>query len=52
VVATIDFDDEIDAAAIAKTLRANGIVDVGALPQARPQPAADRDASRPSTPRT
>jgi phosphoserine aminotransferase len=27
VVATIDFDDEIDAAAIAKTLRANGIVD-------------------------
>ncbi|HTW42118.1 MAG TPA: phosphoserine transaminase [Solirubrobacteraceae bacterium] len=28
VVGTIDFDDEIDAAAIAKTLRANGIVDV------------------------
>lgn len=27
VVATIDFDDAIDAAAIAKTLRANGIVD-------------------------
>ncbi|NJI61010.1 phosphoserine transaminase [Microbacterium oxydans] len=27
VVATIDFDDTIDAAAIAKTLRANGIVD-------------------------
>ena len=27
VVATIDFDDSIDAAAIAKTLRANGIVD-------------------------
>ncbi|MGO4300868.1 phosphoserine transaminase [Leifsonia sp. RAF41] len=27
VVATIDFDDRIDAAAIAKTLRANGIVD-------------------------
>ena len=27
VVATIDFDDEIDAAAIAKNLRANGIVD-------------------------
>ncbi|HJA04959.1 MAG TPA: phosphoserine transaminase [Candidatus Microbacterium stercoravium] len=27
VVATIDFADEIDAAAIAKTLRANGIVD-------------------------
>ena len=28
VVATIDFDDAIDAAAVAKTLRANGIVDV------------------------
>jgi phosphoserine aminotransferase len=28
VVATIDFDDEVDAAAIAKTLRANGVVDV------------------------
>ena len=27
VVGTIDFDDEIDAAAIAATLRANGIVD-------------------------
>lgn len=27
VVATIDFNDDIDAAAIAKTLRANGIVD-------------------------
>ena len=27
VVGTIDFDDSIDAAAIAKTLRANGIVD-------------------------
>ena len=27
-VATIDFDDEVDAAAIAATLRANGIVDV------------------------
>jgi len=27
VVATIDFDDSVDAAAIAKTLRANGIVD-------------------------
>ncbi|PRB14422.1 phosphoserine transaminase [Microbacterium sp. MYb62] len=27
VVATIDFDDSIDATAIAKTLRANGIVD-------------------------
>ncbi|MGW9402987.1 phosphoserine transaminase [Arthrobacter sp. NPDC055585] len=28
VIATIDFDESIDAAAIAKTLRANGIVDV------------------------
>jgi phosphoserine aminotransferase len=28
VVGTIDFDDEIDAAAIAATLRANGIVDI------------------------
>ncbi len=28
VVATIDVDDSIDATAIAKTLRANGIVDV------------------------
>ena len=27
VVGTIDFDDEIDAAQIAATLRANGIVD-------------------------
>ncbi len=27
VVATIDFNDDVDAAAIAKTLRANGIVD-------------------------
>jgi phosphoserine aminotransferase len=27
VVATIDFDDAVDAAAVAKTLRANGIVD-------------------------
>ena len=27
MVATIDFADDIDAAAIAKTLRANGVVD-------------------------
>ncbi len=27
VVGTIDFDDAVDAAAVAKTLRANGIVD-------------------------
>jgi phosphoserine aminotransferase len=28
VIGTIDFDDSVDAAAVAKTLRANGIVDV------------------------
>ncbi|MBW4094354.1 MAG: phosphoserine transaminase [Acidobacteria bacterium] len=28
VIVTIDFDDSVDAAAVAKTLRANGIVDV------------------------
>ena len=28
VVATIDFSDDVDAAAVAKTLRANGVVDV------------------------
>jgi phosphoserine aminotransferase len=28
VVATFDFDDSVDAAAVAATLRANGIVDV------------------------
>jgi phosphoserine aminotransferase len=28
VIATIDFDDSVDASAVAKTLRANGIVDV------------------------
>ena len=28
VVGTIDFDDDVDAAAVAKTLRANGVVDV------------------------
>ena len=27
MVGTIDFDDAVDAAAVAKTLRANGIVD-------------------------
>ena len=27
VIATIDFDDSVDAAAVAKVLRANGIVD-------------------------
>jgi phosphoserine aminotransferase len=28
VIVTIDFDDSVDAAAVAKVLRANGIVDV------------------------
>ena len=28
VVATLDFDDSVDASAVAKTLRANGVVDV------------------------
>ena len=28
VIGTIDFADEVDAATVAKTLRANGIVDV------------------------
>jgi phosphoserine aminotransferase len=28
VIATIDFDDAVDASAVAKTLRANGVVDV------------------------
>jgi phosphoserine aminotransferase len=28
VVGTVDFDDSVDAAAVAATLRANGIVDV------------------------
>ena len=27
MIGTIDFDDAVDAAAVAKTLRANGIVD-------------------------
>ena len=43
VIGTIDFDDEIDAAAVAKVLRANGDRRHRALPQARPQPAARRD---------
>ena len=42
VIATIDFDDSIDAAAIAKVLRANGDCGHRALPQAGPQPAAHR----------
>ncbi len=39
VIGTIDFADSVDAAALAATLRANGIVDVE-LSQAGPQPAA------------
>ena len=60
VVGTIDFSDDVDAAAVAKTLRANGIVDtepyrklgrnqlrVGDVPRrrARRRQRADRSAS-------
>ena len=43
VIGTIDFDDSVDAAAVAKVLRANGDRRRRALPQARPQPAAGGD---------
>ena len=51
VVGTIDFDDAVDAAAVAKTLRANGIVDT------EPYRKLGRNqlrvaCSRPSSPRT
>ena len=46
VVGTIDFADEVDAAAIAKTLRANGIVDVEPYRKLGPQPVARRDVPR------
>ena len=42
VVGTIDFADSVDAAALAATLRANGIVDVEPYRKLGPQPAADR----------
>jgi hypothetical protein len=43
VVGTIDFHSDVDGQALAATLRANGIVDVELVSQARPQPVADRD---------
>ena len=43
VIGTIDFDDDVDAAAVAKALRANGDRRRRALPQAGPQPAAGGD---------
>ena len=43
VIGTIDFDESVDAAAVAKILRANGDRGRRALPQARPQPAAGGD---------
>ena len=42
VVGTIDFADAVDAAAVAKVLRANGIVDTEPYRKLGPQPAADR----------
>ncbi len=42
VVGTIDFTDDVDAAAIAATLRANGIVDTEPYRKLGPQPAAHR----------
>ena len=52
VVGTIDFDEAVDAAAVAATLRANGIVDVEPYRKLGSQPAAGRACSRPSTPPT
>ena len=46
VVGTIDFDDAVDAAAVAKVLRRQRDRRHRALPQARPQPAAHRDVPR------
>ena len=46
VVGTIDFDSAVDAAAVAATLRANGIVDVEPYRKLGPKPAADRDVPR------
>ncbi len=43
VVGTIDFDESIDALAVAKVLRGQRHRRHRALPQARPQPAAGRD---------
>jgi len=38
VVGTIDFSDDVDASAVAKILRANGIVDTEPYRKLRPQP--------------
>ena len=46
VVGTIDFDDEVDAAALAGDPARQRDRRRRALPQARPQPAADRDVPR------
>ena len=46
VVGTIDFDDAVDAAAIAGDAARQRHRRHRALPQARPQPAADRDVPR------
>ncbi len=43
VIGTIDFDDGVDAAQVAKVLRANGIVDVEPYRKAGTQPAAGCD---------
>ena len=43
VVVTIDFDETVDAAAVAKSLRANGIVDTEPYRKLGPQPAPGRD---------
>ncbi len=46
VVGTIDFDDSVDAAAVAKTLRENGIVDTEPYRKLGRNQAADRDVPR------
>ena len=43
IVGTINFSDDIDAAALAATLRVNGIVDVEPYRKLGRQPAAGRD---------
>ena len=46
VIGTIDFEDSVDADAVAATLRANGIVDTEPYRKLGPQPAPDRDVPR------
>ena len=46
VVGTIDFTDAVSADAVAAVLRENGIVDTELVPQARPQPVANRPVPR------